>query len=92
MHEYIEREAALAAMSKHGITKNMKANKAVAELPAADVDQVVRCRECKYSKPPAILTQRYGAEGTLTCTAGPCNRRNVGADFFCGYGKKREKN
>lgn len=52
---------------------------------------VVRCRECKYSKPPAILTQRYGVVGTLTCTEGPCNRRNVGSDFFCGHGKRKEK-
>lgn len=41
MDEYIKRDDALAAMSKHGITKNMRANKAVAALPAADVEPIV---------------------------------------------------
>lgn len=42
--EYIEKGQALAAMSKHGITRNMRANKAVAALPAADVAPVVHGR------------------------------------------------
>ena len=44
MDEYIKREDALAAMSKYGITKNMRANKAVAALPAADVAPVVHAQ------------------------------------------------
>ena len=62
--EYIEKGQALAAMSKHGITQNMRASKAVAALPAADVAPVVHgkwkpteypimsecedCSECGY--------------------------------------------
>ena len=51
MSEYIEREIALAALSKSGVTCNMRASKIVARQPAADVAPVVRCRECKYHKP-----------------------------------------
>ena len=54
-----------------------------------DFVPVVRCRDCKFSREPAKLTKIYGEPGTLTCAQGPCNKRNVSADFFCGYGKKK---
>ena len=40
MKEYIEREATLAALSKSGVTCNMRASKIVARQPAADVAPV----------------------------------------------------
>lgn len=58
------------------------------EMPAADVVQVVRCRECKHSTKPAKLTEIYGQPGTLTCHHGPCNRRNVNENDFCSYGER----
>lgn len=54
----------------------------------ANVVPVVRCRDCKFSRPPSALTQQYGVPGTLTCTHGACNRRNVGSDFFCAEGEE----
>ena len=42
MAEYIEREAAVAAMNAEGYTKNMRVHKAILEIPAADVRPVVR--------------------------------------------------
>lgn len=51
---------------------------------------VVRCRECRYSRLPAVLTQKYGEPGTLSCTHGSCNRRNVSEDFFCRNGERKE--
>lgn len=64
---------------------------AVSALPDADVAPVVRCRKCKYSTPPAKLTELYGEPGTLTCHHGPCNRRNVNENDFCSYGERRNK-
>ena len=63
------------------------------EIPAADVAEVVRCKDCKYSTLPSEFTQRYGKLGTLTChnRYAPCNRRNVGGDDFCSYGERREE-
>lgn len=62
-------------------------------IPAADVAEVVRCKDCKYSTLPSEFTQRYGKLGTLTChnRYAPCNRRNVGGDDFCSYGERREE-
>ena len=40
MAEYIEREAALAALSQEGITKNMRGYRKVQAVPAADVAPV----------------------------------------------------
>ena len=55
-----------------------------------DAVPVVRCRDCKFSGPPDILTKLYGEPGTLACTHGACNRRNVGGDFFCADGEEKE--
>lgn len=54
--EYIEKGQALAAMSKHGITRNMRANKAVAALPAADVAPVVHGRWLDEDFPEKMAT------------------------------------
>lgn len=64
---------------------------AIKEKMERDVVPVVRCRDCRFSCLPSALTQKYGVPGTLTCTHGACNRRNVGGDFFCADGEEREK-
>lgn len=53
---------------------------------------VTRCKNCKHSTLPSEFTQRYGKPGTLTChnRYSPCNRRNVGENDFCSYGKPKE--
>lgn len=53
----------------------------------------VRCKNCKCSTLPAVLTQKYGNPGTLTCHnwKSPCNKRNVRSDGFCPYGERKEK-
>ena len=63
------------------------------QLPAVDAETVVRCKVCKHSTLPSELTQRYGKPGTLTChnMHAPSNRRNVGGDDFCSYGKRKEE-
>lgn len=62
------------------------------EVPAADVAEVVRCKDCEHSTLPSELTQRYGVPGTLTChnRHSPCNRRNVGGGDFCAYGERKD--
>lgn len=58
-------------------------------VPDANVAPVVRCEDCKHSRLPSALTQKYGKPGTLTCCYGPCNKRNVSSDDFCSYGEKK---
>ena len=61
------------------------------EMRLYDVIRVVRCYNCQFSKPPAVLTQKYGQPGTLTCHNfnSPCNRRNVNKYDFCSYAKRK---
>lgn len=69
--EYIEKGQALATMSKHGITQNMRASKAVAALPAADVAPVVHGR---WVKPVPGDGENY------------CSACNTEQPWFYGYG------
>ena len=102
MAEYIELEAALKVVEKYGTTNDFALGKhtglaiciasEIADIPAADVAPVKRCKGCKHSALPSELTQRYGKPGTLTChnRRAPCNRRNVGEGDFCSYGEPKE--
>ncbi len=55
---------------------------AFAEIPAADVAEVVRCKDCLYS------TERYGH---MECIHGVSYRNTWNKpDFFCVYGKRKE--
>lgn len=53
----------------------------IRNAPAADVTQVVRCRDCKHS---------YEDLGGLYCSYGPCVDCPVSPDFWCANGKRRE--
>ena len=64
----------------------------IKDMPTVDAVEVVRCQDCKHSKLPAVLTQRYGEPGTLTCHNwhSPCNKRNVKQNDFCSYGERKD--
>ena len=79
--EYISREAALTALQDSDLFNTTERQlRAIRELPAADVAEVVRCKDCRYSKYAAWC------EGYACC-------RTVGeyhhADFGCTAGKPR---
>ena len=59
--------------------------------PTVEAVSVVRCKDCKHSDLPAVLTRKYGKIGTLTChnRYSPCNNRNVNENDFCSYGEMR---
>ena len=58
-----------------------------------DKTKVVRCKDCKHSDLPAVLTRKYGKDGTLTChnRYGSCNNRNVNENDFCSAGELPEQ-
>ena len=62
------------------------------KLPTVDAVEVVRCRDCKHSTLPSLITQRYGVPGTLTCHNhnSPCYKRNVKCEGYCPYGERKE--
>ena len=84
MDEYISREAALTALQDSDLFNTTERQlRAIRELPAADVAEVVRCKDCKYgdydSKPNGAMV---------------CLRTNDGfwrkETDFCSYGERRE--
>lgn len=90
MAEYIDKNATvgiLGAMSRSAdcecIKKRLeKAAKRVSAIPAADVAPVVQCNDCKHS---------WEDISGLCCSHGVCVDLNVPGDFYCAYGKRKEK-
>lgn len=83
MVEYIVKEQALEAiLSAIDITGEQWAqvwNK-IKQTPAADVVEVVRCKDCKNLYPDDTGKLHW-------CD---CHRMFVGLDDFCNYGKRKD--
>jgi hypothetical protein len=96
MAEYIEREALLEILNglydHHLMMRNYAADgatqdciEAVTEAPAADVVEVVRCKDCKHYKPQAISSQwEHKAKYCCRCVA-----IKVKPDDYCSYGVRK---
>ena len=86
--EFIEREEALSAI-KQAFEKGERPSLYIKRIPAADVVEVVRCRECVHWKPTgskagnSFSDMEYigGCEFTKYC------RRE---SDFCSYGERKE--
>lgn len=96
--EYIERDEVLQKISRmieyckkdnkvNGLTALFQAADAVIDCKSAYVQEVVRCKDCKYLKYDRdFTTGRY------------CSLRNVNGgkyckdDDFCSYGKRKDGN
>ena len=73
--------AAKAIAEKYGIPLGDLVDTFV-DIPAADVMEVVRCKDCLYS------TERYGH---MECIHGVSYRNTWNKpDFFCSYGERKE--
>lgn len=65
--------------------------RALEEMPDADVEEVVRCKDCKHAY------FRYNTGDTLqeiyACRKRPAGRthRKVSGDFFCKHGERKDK-
>lgn len=85
MNDYISRVRAIDRLTKVEVTEKIPtmahAKRAIADMPAADVVPVVRCKDCKHS---------YEDIDGLTCSHGICVDCIVREDFFCADGVKRE--
>lgn len=86
MAEYIKREAALRAMC-NGCDYEGSCDTpcgfavGIAEMPAADVRPVVRCKDCRYA---------YDSVGGWCCSHGICVDCVVREDFFCADGERKD--
>ena len=78
--KYISREAAI-----NEVGANSWAGNRLARIPAADVVEVVRCKDCrhytrKHGKLPWNTDKRYCNRSATVATA---------PDDFCSFGEKR---
>lgn len=80
MAEYIKRRDALNAIERSCWTEI--AYDLVEELPAADVVEVVRCKDCKHSTPCEEIIRCLNPYGLTICDE----------NDFCSYGERRHEN
>lgn len=76
MPEYIERKSALSAVALGANRRDM--SELIHKIPAADVVEVVRCRDCKFRSNEWTGCPKLN--GTITDD-----------EFFCKCGIKREE-
>ena len=74
--EYNSREAALMKLMQDGCSaKNLQS---ISDMPAADVAEVVRCRDCKH-----LVNATINANGFLVCDI---SDMEPAPDDFCSRG------
>ena len=81
MGDYISRDMAIARLTKVEVTNRLAtmtdAKREIAEMPAADVALVVRCKNCRsYNKPKTGWCEVH------------LDREHP--DDFCSYGKRKD--
>ena len=85
MSEYIDRDAALVALQDSDLFNTTERQlRAIRELPAADVAEVVRCAGCKYGR-RTVNYYTGEQQGGTWCSLH--NILNVSPDDFCSYGE-----
>lgn len=90
--EYIEREAALKAILGQPPEPHYPEwyYRDIKEIPAADVVEVVRCKDCKNA-----YINSFSAQSGIAVCRFLANRSNgelaiVQQDDFCSYGERKE--
>ena len=78
MSEYIERGALLKEY-QYGDCSDV--TDLIENFPAADVEPVVRCKNCEYSGKIDSIFQTWCKK----------DMRRVNNDFYCAHGKERER-
>lgn len=84
--EYIEREAFKRKLIDEKSFFPAIVASALKEMPAADVVEVVRCRECKYY---SVTHCPITGHELSVCLQG-VSQQWVGENHFCSYGERRE--
>lgn len=86
MGDYIHRDMAMARLTKVELTEKIPtmaaAKRAIADMPAADVLPVVRCKDCKYS-----AQAKWNRKGFRIC---PASHMEIVDDDFCSYAERKE--
>ena len=93
MTDYIKRTDAVKIAEKYGLANGSVFGRHtgladciardISELPAADVAEVVRCKDCEY-----LVNTTINANGFLICDI---SDMEIAPDDFCSYGERREE-
>ena len=84
MDDYISREAALTALQDSDLFNTTERQlRAIRELPAADVAEVVWCKDCKH-----LVNATINANSFLICDI---SDMEIAPEDFCSYGERREE-
>lgn len=87
MAEYISRDIAIARLTRLEVTDKLAtivdAKREIADMPAADVAPVVRCKDCKHS---------YVSIDARCCSYGAFYDVAVPDDFFCALAERKDVN
>lgn len=98
MKEYIEREATLnkikelqsvcgcAAYDKDQVEDT------IFEIPAADVVEVVRCKDCRHAREMSRREKQLYLKGCVMCSQIDINgeQNPMLPDDFCSYGERKD--
>lgn len=79
MRKYIDADELIKTLNREGIPFNEDVNHFIIHASAADVEEVVRCKDCEYWSNSFTLNGRRRCLNTSICTDG---------DFYCGWGSK----
>ncbi len=89
MTEYIKLKDAIRAMAQYlmeiGQWKSDIATSVMSKVKAADVVEVVRCKDCKY-----LDKGENDSESWCECTAHFGKYFDVDENGFCSYGKRED--
>jgi len=86
MADYISREAALGAIKTAELGQEYEVAEAI---PAADVVEVVRCRECKHYR--EVPSQTRDNAVVVWCAADKYPRNDVMPDgWYCAAGERKD--
>ena len=90
--DYIRRAEAVKIAEKYGLANGSVLGRHtgladciardISELPAADVAEVVRCKDCEY-----LVNTTINANGFLICDI---SDMEIAPDDFCSYGESKE--
>ncbi len=91
MARYIDVDALIAEYDRVHIGAPGGARKLMVDAPTADVEEVVRCKDCKWYQESRILPPNKFCFRLKH----PVEDRQIGYNFspddFCSYGERKEK-
>lgn len=93
MPEYIDREALIHNLKQFSLEQlTPLIESLIQKQPTADVVEVVRCKDCAFSREFKIWEKESGYEGLLKCECNIFrnNRRVVFDKHYCSYGERKE--